>query len=50
MNIRRIIPDAITSCNLLCGGVATYLATEGEFVWAFVFILAGELSLISLTD
>lgn len=41
MNIKRIIPDAITSCNLLCGGVATFLATEGEFIWAFVFILAG---------
>ena len=38
---KRIIPDAITSCNLLCGGVATFLATEGEFIWAFVFILAG---------
>ena len=41
MNYRRIIPDAITSCNLLCGGVATYMATEGEFIWAFVLILAG---------
>lgn len=38
---KRIIPDAITSCNLLCGSVAVLLATQGAFIWAFVFILAG---------
>ena len=38
---RRIIPDAITSCNLTCGSIAVFLATQGAFVWAFVFILAG---------
>lgn len=38
---RRIIPDAITSCNLLCGCVAVFLATQGAFLWAFVFILGG---------
>ncbi|MBR6118525.1 MAG: CDP-alcohol phosphatidyltransferase family protein [Paludibacteraceae bacterium] len=38
---KRIIPDAITSCNLLCGSVATYMATQGAFKWAFVLILAG---------
>lgn len=38
---KRIIPDAITSCNLLCGSIAVFLATQGAFVWAFVFILAG---------
>ncbi len=38
---RRIIPDAITCCNLLCGAVATYLATQGAFVWAFLLILGG---------
>lgn len=41
MNIRRIIPDAITSCNLLCGSIAVFLATQGAFIPAFVFILAG---------
>ncbi|MBO4691044.1 MAG: CDP-alcohol phosphatidyltransferase family protein [Paludibacteraceae bacterium] len=41
MNAKRIIPDAITSCNLLCGSIAVFLATQGAFVWAFVFILAG---------
>lgn len=38
---RRIIPDAITSCNLLCGSIAVFLSTQGAFIWAFVFILAG---------
>lgn len=38
---KRIIPNTITSCNLLCGAVAVYLATKGVFVWAFVFVLAG---------
>lgn len=41
MNCKRIIPDAITSCNLLCGSIAVFLATQGAFVWAFVFILVG---------
>jgi len=41
MNYKRIIPDAITSCNLLCGSIAVFLATQGAFIWAFVFILGG---------
>ena len=41
MNWKRIIPDAITCCNLLCGSIAVYLATQGAFNWAFVFILGG---------
>lgn len=41
MNWKRIIPDAITCCNLLCGSIAVYLATKGAFNWAFVFILGG---------
>ena len=41
MNCKRIIPDAITSCNLLCGSIAVFLATQNAFVWAFIFILAG---------
>ena len=41
MNYKRIIPDAITSCNLLCGSIAVFLATQGAFLWAFVFILTG---------
>ena len=38
---KRIIPDAITSCNLLCGAAATFLATQNAFLPAFVFILCG---------
>lgn len=38
---KRIIPDAITSCNLLCGSIAVFMATQGAFIWAFAFILAG---------
>lgn len=38
---KRIIPNTITSCNLLCGSVAVYMATQNEFIWAFVLILAG---------
>lgn len=41
MNWKRIIPNAITCCNLLCGSIAVYLATQGAFNWAFVFILGG---------
>ena len=41
MNYKRIIPDAITSCNLLCGSVSVYMATQGKFQWAFALILAG---------
>lgn len=41
MNWKRIIPDAITCCNLFCGSISVFLATQGAFIWAFVFILAG---------
>ncbi len=41
MNIKRIIPDAITSCNLICGCIAVFLATQGAFLYAFLFILLG---------
>ena len=41
MNIKRIIPDIITCCNLLCGCIAVYLATQGSFAYAFLFIVGG---------
>lgn len=41
MNCKRIIPDAFTCCNLICGAIAVYLTTKGAFIWAFVFILGG---------
>ncbi len=37
--MRKHIPNMITSCNLLCGAGATYLATEGEFMLAFLLII-----------
>ncbi len=41
MNCKRIIPDAITSCNLICGSIAIIFALHNAFIGAFVFILAG---------
>jgi CDP-diacylglycerol--serine O-phosphatidyltransferase len=38
---KRIVPDTITACNLLCGAVATFLATQHAFMLAFCFILLG---------
>jgi len=43
MNIKRIIPDMITSCNLLCGAVAVMMAVQGHFSYALLFIIAGAL-------
>jgi len=41
MNNKRIIPNAFTSANLLCGAVATYMATQNAFEWAFAFVCLG---------
>ncbi len=41
MNIKRIIPDSITCCNLLCGCMAVFMATQNAFLYAFLFILGG---------
>ena len=38
---KRVIPDTITSCNLLCGAIATFLAMQNAFALAFIFILGG---------
>ena len=43
MQIKRIIPNSLTCANLLCGSVAVFMATQGEFLGAFVLILAGGL-------
>ena len=40
---KRIIPDTITCCNLLCGSAAVFMATQNAFVWAFVLILCGAI-------
>ena len=39
--MKRHIPNMITCCNLLCGCVAVWLATQEAFAYAFLFILAG---------
>ena len=41
MNIKRIIPDTLTCCNLLCGSVAVFMATQNAFYISFILILAG---------
>ncbi len=43
MKILRHLPNALTCCNLLCGCAAVWLATQGCFVYAFLFMLAGVL-------
>lgn len=43
MNAKRIIPDSLTCGNLLCGAIAVFLATQGAFIGAFLFILGGAL-------
>lgn len=41
INYKRILPDAMTCSNLLCGSVAVFMATQGAFVWAFALIVCG---------
>ncbi len=41
MNLKRILPDSLTCCNLLCGAVAVFMATQNAFPIAFLLILAG---------
>ena len=43
MQIKRIIPNSLTCANLLCGSAAVFMGTQGEFVVAFLLILAGGL-------
>lgn len=39
--MKKNIPNMITCCNLLCGAIATWLAMQNAFAWAFAFILFG---------
>lgn len=41
--MKKHIPNMITSCNLLCGAVATFLATQGAFQYAFLAIILGAI-------
>ena len=43
MQIKRIIPNSLTCANLLCGSAAVFMATQEQYLWAFVLILAGGL-------
>lgn len=37
----KALPNAVTSCNLLMGCVATLYAFQGQYTYAFLFILLG---------
>lgn len=39
--IIRNIPNSITSCNLFCGCIASYMAFESNFRFAMLFIVLG---------
>ncbi len=39
--IVRNIPNAITSCNLFSGCIASYMAFQGDFKSALLFIVLG---------
>jgi len=41
MNTKRLIPDSFTCANLLCGSLATFMASQGAYIWAFALILLG---------
>ena len=43
MQIKRIIPNSLTCANLLCGSAAVFMATQEQFLWAFILILTGGL-------
>ena len=39
--IIRNIPNGITSCNLFCGCIASYMAFQSDFRLAMLFIVLG---------
>ena len=39
--ITRNIPNTITSCNLFCGCIASYMAFHGNYELALLFIVLG---------
>ncbi len=41
--MKKHIPNMITSCNLLCGAGATYMATQNEYAWAFLLIIVAAI-------
>lgn len=43
MTLKRIIPDSLTCCNLLCGSAAVFAATQGYFTLALLLMIGGAL-------
>lgn len=41
MNVKKHIPNSITCCNLICGGIATTFALGGDYRMAVLFIVLG---------
>ncbi len=41
--MKKHIPNMITSCNLLCGAVATYMATQHAYDGAFLLIIVAAI-------
>ena len=39
--MKKQLPNLITCCNLLCGAMAVFLATQNAFIYAFLCVLAG---------
>jgi len=39
--MKKHIPNLITSCNLLCGCMAAFMATQAAFMYAFLLMLLG---------
>ena len=39
--ITRNIPNTLTCCNLFSGCIASYMAFQGKYGWAFLFIIIG---------
>lgn len=39
--MKKHIPNIITCCNLICGGIATTFALQARYEWAVLFIVAG---------
>lgn len=39
--IKKNIPNTLTSCNLFSGCVASYMAFQGNYATAFIFIIIG---------
>lgn len=41
--MKKHIPNTITCCNLICGGIATTFALQADYKMAVIFIIAGAI-------